>query len=69
MLGAYVIQSLPCSNVDKPYVGVRMCSARSTGFRCTANGMGHWWGSFRITNGTDYCYCHYYYPTIIIYTS
>jgi len=48
MLGAYVIQSLPCSNVDKPYVGVRMCSARSTGFRCTANGMGHWWGSFRI---------------------
>jgi len=30
MSGAYVIQS-PCSNNDKPYIGVRMCSTESAG--------------------------------------
>ena len=35
----------------------------------TASDIGHWWGPVRITNDIDYCYYHYYYPSIIIHTS
>jgi len=61
MSGAYVIQSLPCSNNDKPYIRVWMCSIGSTGSSVNSQWYGHWWGLIRIKNDTDYCYSYYYY--------